>query len=104
MESRGNSNCPGLDSKTFGSTLHWGPNWDMDSYEQTTASYTNDESLGDDFHIYGLYWDEDRLYTYIDSDDNVVLDVDMSSESFWEKGGWTGSNPWKNQPNNAPFN
>lgn len=45
------------------------------------------------------------MYTYIDSDDNKVLDVDMSDESFFEKGGWTNQdNPWVNEPNNAPFN
>jgi len=33
MESRGNSNCPGLDNNSFGSTLHWGPNWDQDAWD-----------------------------------------------------------------------
>ena len=55
-------------------------------------------------HKYGLVWTEDRIQTYFDTPDNVILDVDMSKESFWEKGGFTGSNPWKNEPNNAPFN
>jgi len=51
-----------------------------------------------------MYWSEDRLYTYIDTEDNIVLDVDMSDESFFEKGGWTNQdNPWKGQGKNAPF-
>lgn len=46
-------------------------------------------------HTYGLLWTKERIITYIDSEENVVLDVDMKSESFWEKGGFTGSNPWR---------
>lgn len=42
--------------------------------------------------------------TYIDSEDNVVLDVDTSSQSFWEKGGFKTDNPWVGEPANAPFN
>ena len=55
-------------------------------------------------HVYGLLWTPDRLMTYIDDESNVVLDVDMSSESFWEKGGFSGLSPWRNEPNSAPFN
>ena len=60
----------------FASTLHWGPAWDANGYEQTTEQYTHDESLADDFHIYGLLWTKDRITTYIDTPDNVVLDVE----------------------------
>jgi len=55
-------------------------------------------------HVYGLLWTPERLITYIDDESNVVLDVDMSSESFWEKGGFSGLSPWRNEPNSAPFN
>jgi len=62
--------------------------------------------LDTDWHIYGLYWDEDRLYTYLDTPDNVVLDVDFSTESFWERGQFpsTLQNPWVGEDNSAPFN
>jgi len=88
----------------FASTLHWGPDWAHNGYEKTTKSYKHNESLGNGMHTYGLLWTEDRLITYIDNESNVVLDVDMKSESFWQRGGFTGFNPWKGQPNNAPFN
>jgi len=105
MESRGNDpSCAVGGSDVFASTLHWGPSWDNNKYELTHAEYKHSESLGDGMHVYGLLWTEDRLITYIDTEDNVVLDVDMSSESFWERGDFTGSNPWRNEPNAAPFN
>ena len=51
-------------------------------------------------------WTKDRLYTYIDSEDNIVLDVDMSDSDFFTKGGWANQeNPWKFEEDmNAPFN
>lgn len=107
MESRGNdASCETGGNNKFGSTLHWGPAWDANGYEKTTAQYENADSLADDFHIYGLIWTEDRMTTYIDTPDNIVLDVDTSSESFWQRGGWSGrDNPWVHEEDfNAPFN
>lgn len=105
MESRGNDpSCSVGGSDVFASTLHWGPAWDQNKYELTHEEYKHSESLGNGFHTYGLLWTEERLITYIDSEDNVVLDVDMSQQSFWEKGGFSGNNPWVNEPNAAPFN
>ena len=107
MESRGNdASCVTGGNNKFASTLHWGPAWDANGYEQTTQQYTSAESLADDFHIYGLEWTADRIKTYIDTPDNVVLDVDTSSQSFWEKGGWENrDNPWAHEKEiNAPFN
>jgi beta-glucanase (GH16 family) len=67
MESRGNSGAAcSIGSKSYGSTLHWGPSWDQNRYYMTNASYTNNVSLGDDFHTYGLVWTEKTLYTYIE--------------------------------------
>ena len=105
VESRGNDpSCAVGGNDSFGSTLHWGPSWDQDPYEKTHAEYKHTESLGNAMHKYGMVWTEDRIQTYFDTPDNVILDVDTSTQSFWEKGGFEGSNPWKNEPNNAPFN
>jgi len=108
VESRGNLNYPkeadgGVES--FGSTLHWGPDFDGHKYLDTHNVYTHDKPLSDDFHIYGLYWDEERLYTYIDSPSNIVLDVDMKTQSFWERGQFPSkyNNPWQYSGKNAPF-
>jgi hypothetical protein len=47
MESRGNA--PGYPAKGndwFGSTLHWGTNWDQNRFELTHNDYHHTESLG----------------------------------------------------------
>ena len=41
--------------------------------------------------MYGLVWTEDGLYTYVDDDQNRVLEIDLTADggsSFWEMGGW----------------
>lgn len=106
MESRGNGpEYSAGGSNVYGSTLHWGPSYALNRYEQTTAEYTNSESLGDAFHTYGLIWTEDRITTYIDDETNVVLDVKID-QSFWKRGDYPEGvkNPWKGEPDNAPFN
>lgn len=110
MESRGNDATypasAGGGVNTFGSTLHWGPHWPLDPYEMTHETYTLPKgTLADDYHIYGLSWNETQLFTYIDTPDNVVLSVPFN-ESFWQKGGWdksTYDNPWEGRGNSAPF-
>lgn len=79
MESRGNNaSYAAGGSNRFGSTLHWGPNANENRFQMTRSEYTHNVSLGDDFHTYGLYWSKDRLYTYIDSPNNIVLDIDFT--------------------------
>lgn len=81
MESRGSdaSYCAAGGNNAFASTLHWGVNWDQNRWFYTHEEYTHMTSLADDFHIYGLYWDQDRLFTYIDNEANKVLDVDFTA-------------------------
>ena len=72
----------------------------------THAVYHHDAPLSDEFHTYGLYWSQDRLYTYFDDPENIVLDVDLSAQPFYEKGQFTSNfdNPWETSENtNAPF-
>jgi beta-glucanase (GH16 family) len=107
MESRGNDvSYPSGGHNSFGSTLHWGTNWDQNKYTLTHKDYKHTTSLGDDFHVYGLYWDQNGLYTYLDNESNKVLQVDFTKQSFWERGQFPSSfdNPWLGQPNAAPFN
>lgn len=111
MEARGNANKT-TGPNQFGSTLHWGPSqqenpWDMFHEEYILPDGTD---FADDYHIFGLYWDEDEIYTYVDDDANRVLVAKMN-ESFWDKGlrkrpHWQSSytNPWAASPNiNAPY-
>ena len=107
MESRGNdASYPAGGRNAFGSTLHWGVNWDQNKYQKTHGDYKHPNSLGDEFHVYGLYWDEKTLYTYFDTPANKVLSVDFTTQAFFERGQFAPGtdNPWINQPNSAPFN
>jgi hypothetical protein len=109
MESRGNDvsySAGGVNC--FGSTLHWGPYYPDDPYQLSHADYclSNGKTLNDDFHTYGLVWNENELYTYLDTESNKVLSMTFN-QSFWERGGWSKNadlhNPWEGQPNHAPF-
>ena len=80
VESRGNS-CAGEagGSESFGTTLHWGPDYLHDAYEKATKQYKHTESLGNDFHIYGLDWSEKGIISTIDGTEvmNFPFDKDM---------------------------
>ncbi|CDW75132.1 beta--glucan-binding [Stylonychia lemnae] len=107
MESRGNDpNYQSGGHDTFASTLHWGPNWDQNRYPLTHKDYKHSTTLTSDFHTYGLYWDENGLYTYFDDPSHKVLEVDFKTQSFWQRGTFpsTFDNPWVGEPNAAPFN
>ena len=105
MESRGNAPSYAAGGRNiFGSTLHWGPSWSSDPWSKTHAEYTDTGDLSDDFHVYGLIWNETYIGTYFDSEDQVVLSYPIN-QSFWDLGGWgtTWDNPWKGRGINAPF-
>jgi beta-glucanase (GH16 family) len=58
MESRGNDlGYPDGGHDSFGSTLHWGTNWDQNKYKLTHAEKKYSQSLAAGMHVYGLYWD-----------------------------------------------
>lgn len=110
MESRGNLNYPkqnGGGPETISSTMHWGSDFYTNQYMKTHKEYSlpNGKTFADDFHTFGLYWDDKILYTYVDNDTNRVLVVDHSSTSYWERSGITNrENPWQYSKNkNAPF-
>jgi beta-glucanase (GH16 family) len=107
-ESRGNIGYPkqyGGGPESFGSTLHWGPDYSQDPFAKTHKVYSLPTgTLNDDFHTYGLYWDENQIYTYIDDDSTRVLEVNTTD--FWNLGEFPDSyfNPWTYSENdNAPF-
>ncbi len=86
--------------------MHWGPDFFTNQYTKTHAEKSSSSgSFADEFHTFGLYWDQNTLYTYLDTDSNKVLQVDHSSQSYWDKSGVTNrSNPWQYSKNkNAPF-
>lgn len=107
VESRGNgADYPGGGVNQFGSTLHWGPFYPIDPYQKTHAAYTLPQGdFSEDFHIFGLVWNNNTIYTYLDDPSQKILDVTID-QTFWEKGGWTNSgldNPWNAGNHDAPF-
>lgn len=76
MESRGNAaGYPAGGVNVFGSTLHWGPFYGQDPYNLThaTKQAKNGQDFAQDFHIYGLIWNEYYIGTYLDKPQNTVL-------------------------------
>ena len=115
MESRGNSASYQYGGvNTFGSTLHLGPNYHYDAWNIAHQTYTLPSGdFSQDFHVFGLYWNETNIYTYIDEDTpaNRLLNLDLTTKSFWDiasaSQGWDSmnfANPYANQSNIAPFN
>ncbi|XP_062507118.1 beta-1,3-glucan-binding protein-like [Corticium candelabrum] len=107
MESRGNNaSYPAGGVDAFGSTLHWGPYALENGYAKTTVQKKLDSGdFSQDFHIYGLIWNETYIGTYLDDPSNVTLSVPIT-ESFWDRGGYAGKNydnPWAAGGRNAPF-
>jgi len=106
IESRGNQNYPPGGINTVASTLHWGPHWPLDPYPLTRVVYELPSGdFADDFHVFGLVWSEQGLYTYVDTPAQIILNVTFD-QSFWQRGGWTNTNynnPWYGRGNSAPF-
>ncbi|KAJ9049818.1 hypothetical protein DSO57_1020613 [Entomophthora muscae] len=108
LESRGNT--PGYHGNgvdTVASTLHWGPDWQHNKYNLTTASYTlpPGETFADDFHTFTLEWTPKFIRTWVDNK-HLMLDLDLSKRSMWDYGGFkeTGLfNPWRDAAPAAPF-
>jgi hypothetical protein len=92
VESRGNTpgSCDGPGGyNAFGSALHWGPSPELSQYERTMTAgrfSDNQTSLVGHFHTFGLKWDEEGLFTYIDDEANKILEVKRADlqGSFWE--------------------
>lgn len=108
MESRGNNpaTCAAGGYNTFGSTLHWGPEWDHDAYLKTTTQIRfsqRNTTLIDDFHIYGLLWNSTGIYTYLDDPSQSVLSVDMSTNTFWQYGQQNSTRCVQKDPDTSGF-
>jgi len=105
VESRGNQNYSYGGSNQFGTTLHWGPFYPLDMWSLTHETYTLSEGdFADDFHVFGLVWNDTIMYSYIDDPENMVLKLPIT-ESFWNFGDFLDvyNNPWQGRGPNAPF-
>ncbi|OAD74008.1 glycoside hydrolase family 16 protein [Phycomyces blakesleeanus NRRL 1555(-)] len=104
MESRGNQYYSHGNISNIGSTLHWGPSYDLNKASMTHAEaiLSEDETFADRFHTYGLEWSAEGLRTYVD--DKTILQVDFD-EPFFERGNFPrwSMNPWDSGDIGAPF-
>lgn len=95
------------------SALHWGVSPSEDQYSRSSALVTLWRNLwNDDFHTFGLEWDEKGIWTWRDSRAHKVLQVDFdkpfitkapSTQGFQ---GWYAPppNPWSiSNATGAPF-
>ena len=89
-------------------TLHFGPFYGEDRYDLAHAEKKagSGRDFSQDFHVFGLEWSEDMIFTYLDDRDNVVLQMPLN-ESLWSKGGFDKldgiDNPWEGSSQAAPF-
>jgi len=106
VEARGNHIHPRGGANSVGSTLHMGPNWKENDWPHNHGEYSlQSGDFVDAFHIFGLVWSPEGIYTYIDDEANKIMDVKFD-QPFWKKGGWSKTdmtNPWKGRMNAAPF-
>ncbi|CAG5128870.1 unnamed protein product, partial [Candidula unifasciata] len=97
MESRGNAGDLGVG--TVSSTLHWGPSTDQNRFSLTHGE-KHSANYHTDYHTWRLDWTQDHLKTFIDN--QLILDAEVGA-GFWQKGGFSGSNPWAGGGHSAPF-
>lgn len=113
LESRGNDNLTFLNhnvgNKMVAQTLHWGPNFRADNFLRTTMAtrLLHGKSFSDEFHLFGLEWNENGFIFTIDNEE--TLKVPVPEGGFWEMGNFKSefpgmSNPWENGGKMAPFN
>lgn len=107
MESRGNRNYTDHTGKQigvehFGSTLHFGPAWNMNGW--STATYSTNtppgQGLNGGFHKYQMEWTPEYLKFCLDDKETAKVDA---GDGFWARGNFSGENIWKNGSKMAPF-
>ena len=107
VESRGNrklfSGNKNVGVEQFGSTMHFGPRWDINGWQ--TAHYDRNRQPGynQDFHTYKMVWTQNKIEFSVD---NSVIGTVKAENGFWNRGNFGSSglpNPWAGATNMAPF-
>jgi len=109
MESRGNrqlmQNGVNIGSEQISQTLHFGPYWPHNGYENAHFERNSPPGQGYDraFHTYGIEWTPTHITYTIDG--THVGDVIPPAGGFWELGGFPDNveNPWRYGSRMAPF-
>lgn len=109
MESRGNKNLvnasgTNIGTQLIGSTLHWGPAWNINMYQLTHLEKLNPAGYDADWHNYQMEWTPDGMTFSVD--DDPLGTFAPPAGGFWEWGNLGSSgfdNPWKRNSKMAPF-
>jgi beta-glucanase (GH16 family) len=74
MESRGNDPTTRGGRGTVTGALHWGPSTDLDMFDRTIGHGSiRRKDFSDDFHIFGVEWSPNYIFTYYDNVLKVLL-------------------------------
>jgi Glycosyl hydrolases family 16 len=104
MESRGNrklfNGAVNVGVEQAGHTMHFGPNSGQNGWP--TAHFAHNQSPGFEagFHVYRLEWTPSGIRFLIDGE--LYGNVEAGN-GFWERGRFTGTNPWAGASIMAPF-
>jgi len=112
MESRGNLNLMqngvNIGSEQVSCTMHYGPYWPYNGYENAHFSKQSAPGNGFDkaFHVYSVEWTPQHVRYFIDNE--VLGTVSPPAGGFWELGQFPDNieNPWQystTNPRMAPF-
>ena len=107
MESRGNrklfSGAKNVGTEQVGSTLHFGPRWDINGWPTAHSERNQAPGFDRNFHTYKMVWTPERIQFFIDN--QQVGNVDAGN-GFWQRGNFGNSglsNPWAGASKMAPF-
>lgn len=113
MESRGNErlfdeNDVNVGVEQVGSTLHYGPAWNLNGYQFANFQQNREPGFNQNFHIYRVGWTPETLQFSVD--DEVIGTINITEwGSFWELGRFDvrspdAFNPWtRGGTTMAPF-
>jgi len=111
LEARGNRELNDRSSESVGvkqitSTLHYGPSWDANGWENAHFRKNSPKGFNEDFHVFKLEWKESGFEFFID--DEKFGKVQVEPEGFWKLGEFEDnhgdkSNPWTQGSKMAPF-
>lgn len=107
VEARGNRKLfagnTNVGTEQVGSTMHFGPRWDVNGWGTAHYERNSQPSYADGFHTYKMVWTQNYIEFSID---NRVMGRVDAGEGFWKRGNFQNSglpNPWASATRMAPF-
>lgn len=107
VEARGNRRLfagnTNVGTEQVGSTMHFGPRWDVNGWQTAHFERNRRPAYSDGFHTYKMVWTQSGIQFSID---NIVVGNVNAGEGFWKRGNFQNSglpNPWASATRMAPF-